>query len=235
MDIALKDKYDRGKELFEDGKYEEAEPLLREVLRRHPDFADVHNKLGVISHFAGRLDEAAGHLERAVELNPMYTEASLNLAITYNSMGEFEKSKKVFSRAARIARSAPASIDPFAAGKLANEHYKIGNVYLDFGMYDDAIKEYRKAVGLFGGLADVHTKLGVALRGKGLYKGAVSHFKRAKKINPNYGPARVQLGLTHYMAGDPASALKEWEDALKDMPGLKEAEAYIELVKKGKP
>jgi len=41
--------YELGKKLFEEGKYSEAEPLLLEVIRANPRYADVQNKLGIIT------------------------------------------------------------------------------------------------------------------------------------------------------------------------------------------
>ena len=135
-------------------------------------------------------------------------------------MGEFKKAQEVFSCAAQIAHPTPTAIDPFIAGKIANEHYKIGNIYLDFGMNDEAIEEYKKAIKLFPRLPDVHTKLGIALRNKGLIEDAIVHFTKAKEINPKYGPAWVQLGLSYYMKGLTGLAFEEWEKALKQNPGL---------------
>jgi tetratricopeptide (TPR) repeat protein len=232
MNQELYELYQMGNELFEAGKYTEAEPVLRDVVRMNPNYADVLNKLGIIAHLNSRLREASEYFERAVAINPMYTEASLNLAITYNEMGEFGKAQEVFSLAAQIAHPTPSSLDPFAARKLANEHYKIGNIYLEFGMYDDAIEEYEKAAKLHPRAADVLTKLGVALRSKGEYETAVIHFVKAKEINPDYGQAWVQLGLTYYMKGMIGLALEEWENALKYNPKLDDAKTYLTLLRK---
>ncbi|TAL23018.1 MAG: tetratricopeptide repeat protein, partial [Nitrospirae bacterium] len=180
----------------------------------------------------GNTKEASEYFEKALKLNPRYTEASLNLAIAYNDMGEFKKAQEVFSKAAQIAHPTPTSLDPFAAGKLANEHFKIGNIYFDFAMYDDAIEEYTKALKLHPLLADVRTKLGMSLRSKGLYEEAIVHFTKAKEVNPGYGQAWVQLGLTYYMKGLKDLAFEEWERALKQNPNLKEAKTYIQLLKK---
>lgn len=232
MDEDLQELYELGKKLFEEGKYSEAEPVLREVIRRSPRYADVHNKLGVICNLNGDLKGAAGHFEKALELNPRYTEASLNLAVTYNELGEFKKAQEVFTVAAQIAHPDPNMIDPFIAGKLANEHYRVGNMYLEFNMNDEAIEEYRKAIGLHPKLADVHTKLGIALRNKGKTEEAIVHFVKAKVINPGYGPAWVQLGLSYYMEGLTGLAFEEWQKALECNPNLKEAENYLKLLKK---
>jgi tetratricopeptide (TPR) repeat protein len=226
------DVYERAIELFEAGKYPEAEPLLKNIVSTHPHYADVHNKLGIIAHHRGDLKAASEYFKKALELNPNYTEASLNLAITYNNMGEFEKGKEVFSRAAQIAHPTPTAMDPFIAGKIANEHYKIGNIYLEFGMNDEAIEEYRKAIRMFPRLPDVHTKLGIALRNKGLIDEAIPYFVKAKELNKHYGPAWVQLGLSYYMKGLTGLAFEEWEKALEQNPNLKEADAYLKLLKK---
>jgi tetratricopeptide (TPR) repeat protein len=232
MNSDLNELYDLGNKLFEENKLSEAEPILKEVLRLNPDYADVHNKMGIICNLKGDLRRAAEHFEKALELNPRYTEASLNLAVTYNDLGEFKKAQEVFSMAAQIAHPDPHALDPFIAGKLANEHFKVGNIYLEFNMNDEAIEEYKKAVKLHPRLADVHTKLGIALRNKGLVEEAVVHFVMAKSINPNYGPAWIQLGLSYYMQGFAGLALEEWEKALENDPNLKEAENYLKLIKK---
>lgn len=232
MSYTLNELYDLGKKLFDEGKLWEAEPLLKDVISMNPRYADVHNKLGIIYNLQGNLRKAAECFENALEINPRYTEASLNLAVTYNDLGEFKKAQEVFSMAAQIAHPDPDALDPFIAGKLANEHFKLGNMYLEFNMNDEAITEYRKAIKLHPRLPDIHTKLGVALRNKGLIEEAIVHFSQAKAINPKYGPAWVQLGLSYYMKGLAGLAFEEWEEALLKVPGLKEAENYLRLLKK---
>jgi len=228
----LHELYLHGSQLFEDGKYSEAEPLLKDVISMNPKYADVHNKLGIIYHLRGNYKVASEYFKKALSLNPNYTEASLNLAIAYNEMGQFKKAQEVFSVAAQIAHPSASSIDPFVKGKIANEHYKIGNIYLEFGMVEEAIEEYRKAIRMYHKLPDVHTKLGMALRSKGRMDEAIGNFTKAKEINPQYGPAWVQLGLSYYMQGLVGLAFEEWEKALEQIPGLREAEAYLRLLKK---
>lgn len=232
MNSTLQELYELGKKLFDEGKLGEAEPILKEVITLNPRYADVHNKLGIIANLHGDLRKAAEYFEKALELNPRYTEASLNLAVTYNDIGEYKKAQEVFSMAAQIAHPDPNTMDPFIAGKLANEHFKLGNMYLEFNMNDEAITEYQKAVKLHPKLPDIQTKLGIALRNKGLLEEAIVHFVKAKMINPKYGPAWVQLGLSYYMRGLSGLAFEEWQEALRNIPDLKEAENYLKLLKK---
>jgi len=232
MEQIINELYELGTKLFNEGKLNEAEPVLEEVIKLNPRYADVHNKLGIIYNLNGDMRKAADHFEKALALNPSYTEASLNLAVTYNDLGEFKKAEEVFSVAAQIAHPVPDSIDPYIAGKLANEHYKVGNLYLQFNMNEEAIEEYKKAVKLYPKLADVHTKMGIALRNTGKTEEAIVHFVKAKVINPTYGAAWVQLGLSYYMAGLTGLAFEEWSKALENMPDLREAANYLKLLKK---
>jgi tetratricopeptide (TPR) repeat protein len=231
MSEELREFYERGSELFEKGNYVEAEGLLRKIFMQNPGYADVMNKLGVIESMNGNLEEAADFFEGALRLNPSYTEASLNLTITYNEMGRLDEALEVFEQASKKALSKPGSIDPFAAGKLANEHYRLGNLYLDFSLYDEAIEEYKKAVNLRSGLPDVRTKLGVALRESGRHEEAIEELKAAKEANMHYGQAWVQLGLAYYMNGEVALAFKEWEQVLKQYPDLKEARSFLNILR----
>ena len=224
--------YREANRLFEEGKYYEAEPLLREVIEHNPKYADVLNKLGFIAHLKGEYNEAVDYFEKALQLNPRYTEASLNLAITYNQIGEFKKAQDVFAMAAQFANPEPGSLDPYVAGKLANEHFRIGNIYLDYGRNNEAIEEFRKALKLAPTFPDVLTKLGIALRNIGEFEEAIMHFNKAKELNTSYGPAWVQLGVTYFMKGLSGLAVEEWEEALRINPDLRDAKYYLEIIKR---
>lgn len=217
--------------LFEEGRYFEAEPLLKDILKVRPEYADVHNKLGFIAHLRGDLKKAVEHFETALKINPFYTEAALNLAVTYNEIGEFDKARDVIAKAAQSVDPSKPELDKFAASKLANEHLRLGNLYMEFSMLDEAIEEYQKGLRLAPHFPDLHTKLGIALRSKGKYEEAIMHFQKAKEINPKYGPAWVHMGITYYMKGLVGLAVEEWKKALEINPGLKEAEAYLSFIK----
>lgn len=228
----LKYIYARGNDLFDRGLYGEAELFLKKVIQEKPDYADVHNKLGVIYELKDKKEKARGHFERALELNPTYTEAALNLAITLSDMGEPERAQEVLIKIKETNKEGIGGLDPFVAGKLANEHFKLGNIYYDFSLLNEAIEQYKKAVTLRPGLIDIQTRLGIALRENGLYDEAIEHFLVAKKENPKYCPALVQLGLSYYRKGQVDLAIKEWEGALEINPDLKDAKTFLGLAKK---
>ncbi len=77
------DLYERGLELAEAGKHQEALNCMREHLRTKPDDAQALNDAGAILHCLGRSKEAVSYLRRAWELRPDSAEIVWNLVETY--------------------------------------------------------------------------------------------------------------------------------------------------------
>lgn len=231
MEQKLEDLYETGLAAFDRRDYAVAEEAFAEILKQKPNFADVLNKMGVIYNQTNRLDLAVKTFERALELNPCYTEAALNLAITYSEIGKYERSREVFEKAARCSNVTPRAMDPFVQGKLANEHLRIGNIYYQMGLLDEAIEEYQKALRFSPNFADILTQLGIALRDKGRHDEAIKQFNLAKEINPHYIPARLHLGITYYSQGFFGLAEEEWREALNIDPTSPAVKTYLNFVK----
>lgn len=225
--------YEEARVAFEDGKTIEAERLYLRLLEGHKKgYADIYNKLGIITCQKGNPERAVGFFKKALEINPRYTEASLNLTIALNDLGRYAEAGKTFSKAAEVVRAESKSIDPFIYGKLANEHARLGDLYFEIGLSDEALAQYRKALSMRPGFVDVLTKLGIVLREKGLFDEAIEAFNKAKEINPKYTTSMTHLGITYYMKGFIDLALNEWEAVQKINPAVKEVQAYLSLAKK---
>ena len=231
MAINIDELYEQGMDAFAKGNLEQAESIFHRILSVNPRFADIQNKMGLIYSQTDRMELSARAFEKALELNPGYTEASLNLAITYSDQGQYEKAREVFERAARISQSGSTHIDPFIKGKLANEHLKIGNIYIDLRLLDEAIDEFQKALQLSPTFADIITQLGIAYREKGQYDDAIKQFNRAKEVNSHFIPARLHLGITYYSRGFYGLAEEEWQEALKLDPENAAVKTYLNFVK----
>ena len=229
----IKELHHQGLEAYDRNDLDVARKFFKELDALNPRMADVLNRLGIIANMAGDLDEAVEYFQRAVAINPSYTEAALNLTITYNELGETEKALQEVERLSKATGVTEGNLDPFVAGKIANEHFKLGNLYMDFNRIDDAMAEYRKALGLKSALADVRTSLAEALRRKGQFDDALSELHSVLDDNKHYAPAWVQLGLTFQMMGNEAKALDVWKTALKYNPDLKEARSFLKIKGEG--
>jgi tetratricopeptide (TPR) repeat protein len=233
VDANFQTTYEKARRFYEEGDYEQAERLYHLILKTNPKgYADVFNKLGIIHHRKRKLDKAAEFFEKALSLNPKYTEASLNLAVTYNDLGRFEDANRVFSQATNVVKDEPTALDPFIQGKLADAHGNLGDLYFDLALYDDALEEYRKALKLRPSFVDIITKIGITLREKRAFDEAIQMLMKAKQTNPKYILAYIHLGITYYMKGFLDLAMEEWESAQRIDPSRREVQVYLALAKK---
>jgi tetratricopeptide (TPR) repeat protein len=221
-----------GREHYAKREFEKAEQMLRMVLEEEDRYADVHDMLGVIAHSRGNFLVAERHFERALEINPAYTEAALNLAVTYNDRGKYEKAREVYSRIKVGAAGTTAGLDPFARGKLANMHADIAQAYHDAGLIREAVREYEKAVGLCPHFADLQTKLGTLLRELNDLSSARKAYEAAIQAKPNYVPARLQLGVTLLSLGEPSAAEEHWKHVISLEPENSQAKMYLRMLER---
>jgi tetratricopeptide (TPR) repeat protein len=139
----------RGRESFRAGQYDKAEKALTPLARERIPYADVYSMLGSIHYQKGRLLDALALFDEALRLNPGYTEAALNLALTYNDLGKYEESKRVYQRMIAARKdSGPDNVDPFVKGKIANMHADVAIAYEQAGLHEEAATEYRRALSL---------------------------------------------------------------------------------------
>lgn len=230
MDDHLKQLLTLAREHYEKGELDRAEPLLREILDRTDRFADVYNMLGVALHQKGDFIAAERHFERAVELNPAYTEALLNLAVTYNDVGKYEAARKVYARLQQD-EGGGLIMDTFARGKIANMHAALAQAYLDVGQREEAVQELQKAVGLCPTFADLQTRLAALHREAGRASQAKDAYEAAIAANPRYVLARVGLGVALLSLGQDDQAIAQWEEALAIDPDNATAKMYLRSAK----
>jgi tetratricopeptide (TPR) repeat protein len=92
------------------------------------------NNLGADFVAQGRMTEAAGEFRRALELDPQYAAAQLNLAFAYDRLGRVEEAIAAYRRGLEL--------DP----NSAYAHNNLGVLYDKQGQYDLAIEMFEKAL-----------------------------------------------------------------------------------------
>ena len=231
MDDHLKQLLLLGREHFHRGEYEDAEYLLSKVVKQAERYADVHNMLGIIAHSRANFGAAESHFETAVRINPQYTEAQLNLMVTYNDLGKYEAAREIYATIRERDAGRSIGLDPFARGRIANMHAEVAQAYLDAGMRVEAITELEKAVSL-SGFADLRTRLGTLYRDAGDPSRAREQFLAAKETNPSYVPARVALAVLLLTSGNHSGAIEELTSVLEIAPNHRAAQMYLRIAEK---
>lgn len=221
-----------GKKCFANKDYVTAERFLRKVTNQNQRYADVYNMLGVIYHVEGKFESAIEVFQKALEINPHYTEAILNLAVLYNDLGRYPEAKKLYTNLHKKGTQTTQDIEPVLRGKLSNLHADVGDTYHSIGLYKNAIEEYKKALKLNPAYVDIRTKMAIALREEGDFESSLKELKQVIKEEPRYITAHIQLGITCYSAGKLSDAKKEWQTALKQDSKNESAKMYLRLCEK---
>lgn len=229
MDDHVKQLLLLGREHYQKREFDKAEYLLRQVVAETDRFPDVFDMLGVIAHSRGDFALAERNFEKAVGLNPNYTEAQLNLMVTYNDLGKYDKARELYSQIRHRGQGGAALSDPFAKGKIANMHAEVSQAYLDAGMTPEAIHELERAVMLCPHFVDLRARLAGLYRDTGSPERAKDQLNVALEYNARYAPARVMLGVLLLTMGDYESAVREFETALSTDPDNRNAQMYLRL------
>lgn len=231
MEVELERLLGEGREAYRTGDHPRAESLLSLAIRSGAArFADVHHMLGVLYHHAGQFSKARAAFEEALKINPNYTEAALNLSITYNDLGRYAEAREIYARA---LPPPDAEIDSFTRGKIANLHAQVGDAYRSVGLAKDATIEYRRALGLCPAFIDIRMRLVHALSDHGALAEAADEARLVLLENPNYVPAHLHLGLLLHRKGDVDGARKALAEVVRREPHHESATMYLRMLEPG--
>lgn len=107
---------------------------LQRALRRHPEHAELHYHCGRLLARLGRHEDAIDENERAIEIQPTFVQALIELA-------------KLYQQTDRTADAATRLEQALAAGaEYADVYYRLGNLYRKQGQVGRARSAYRRAL-----------------------------------------------------------------------------------------
>jgi DNA-binding winged helix-turn-helix (wHTH) protein/TolB-like protein/cytochrome c-type biogenesis protein CcmH/NrfG len=188
--------------LIDNGKVEQAVPLLRDALRTNPNRADVHWELGYAYRFAGMLQESVAECELARQLDPsvIANGAVLN---TYLYLGQYD----------RFLRSLPDD----------NDHAFV-LFYRGFGEYH--LKQWQRAARDFDRADDLdpslYTQIGKALSASVAHRDSdgLSILTALEKKIADRGvgdaEATYKIAQAYAALGDHSSALRALRNSIEN-------------------
>jgi tetratricopeptide (TPR) repeat protein len=209
-----------GREHYQKREFDKAEPDAAAGPRDRRRLADVHDMLGVICHSRGNFAQAEYHFERALAINPSYTEAALNLAVTYNDRGKYEAARQVYARIkgdagrerrtgsirSRAARSPTCT--PRWAGLRGRRARARGH---------PRVREGRLACARSSRIS-ARSSARCCARST-ICRAPASSTRPPWRARPSYVPARIQLGVTLLSLGDSDAAASSGEQGPRDRAG----------------
>jgi tetratricopeptide (TPR) repeat protein len=128
----------------------------------------IWNKIGIAHHQLTQLDAAKRHYERAIKLNPKYSEAINNLGTVYYARKSYRRAVNHYRRALKFA---PES---------ASIHSNLGTAYFARKRYDQAFEAYQQALALDPEVFEHRSTFGVLLQERSVEERARFHFYLAR-------------------------------------------------------
>ena len=121
----------------------------------------------------GDFELALGAYESAIQVNPNYVDAYVNIGTLYYDRQQFEKAQRYYRQA--LAR------DP----QHAKAYFNLGNVMDELGCSDKAIELYEKAIQVDSGFSDAYFNLAAACEKLGIQDTAIKHWTSYLKLDPD--------------------------------------------------
>ena len=171
-----------------------------------PDRAMFYNAIGVALVNADRLDEAAEYFQRAVDLQPDYSEAWAHLGDVLARQGRAADSLALLRRAVAARPNDPSARDA------------LGRALAEAGRVDEALACMREAVRLDPASPQMRVNLGNVLLLKGDIEGALAAYRAALDIDPSFTVAEHDLAIALTRAGRYREALEHYRRVLAKQP-----------------
>ena len=162
------------------------------------------------------IQAAIAEFERAIELDPEYAEAYSGLADSYAVVGYYTPDPDWPTNLERNLSAAQraVSFDP----DLGTARASLGFVLLTGGEWEDADREFRRALELNPGYATAHQWYAQLLYSTGSVSEGVIHAEQAFELDPVSRPVAAELGQALLVAGRTEEAIARIRESAELYP-----------------
>lgn len=221
---------DEAREAFIDGNYKAAEPLLMQPTLQNSNNPEVYQMLATIYYNRGQFNKAIKTFRKALEVDPTYSDAAVGLSIILNDIGKYDEAKKVFEEAqALIDRKKQVQVTSNVDEKFASKHMELGDMYLQYKRFNEALEQYMKAYHLSSKKGDVALLIAECHVQSGHKDKAIRELKSVLQLDSKLIQPRLKLGLILYNSQLIAEAVDQWENVLLLDPQNSEATRYLKM------
>lgn len=226
---------------YELGMRDKAIGTIERVSQIAPDDPYVIETVGLFFQEFGLHEEAIGHFERALEMNPEATYLYLDMADSYEALGDLAKAEEL----RLMSGSEQKDEDPSALEERAREELDSGNYQAAVELFSRAVELDQGLLSAWDGLADaywslgdtksainalvdaltvneavpwMYEKLGHLYWDAGEYDYAIQSYEYAIELDPEWSYAYHSLADLYYELGDLQPALESFQRALEANP-----------------
>jgi eukaryotic-like serine/threonine-protein kinase len=228
--------------LLDVGRVEEGFAEIRAAADLDPQDAGVHNSLGR-AYFVGlgRFEEAAAEFGRALELNPRYGWAALQLAHASALLRDFPRARKAALQAIELQEA-------FLSGRegalIVGGHTRLGQIAALEGRHDEALQEFDREMEFlqrYGHalkerhVVEIQERIGSSLlasgrssEGAAALEAALAAFGRRLRMGADDPFTRFYAGCAAALLGRADEAFAHLAKAAEKRPAFTAARAAIE-------
>ena len=231
--------------LFNQGQFKKALELSESLLVQSPPHPSLLNLAAVCARPLGLTDKAETYLRLAIEVQPDYANAHVNLGLVLQDAKQFDDAEAAFRHALDLAPTDPdtsinmgnlyRSTQRFddaerayrkaleMAPKNLNALYNLGLLLEELDRLDEAESVFRLSLKIQPGQADVQNDLGNVLRDSLRPNEAEQAYRKAIALRPDYADAHCNLGMLLFEEGKQDAALAAFRRTLELAPGHPDA------------
>lgn len=171
-----------------------------ETYREAPETAILMNKMGIAYHQLADLNSAARCYQRAIKLDPKFSQAINNLGTIYYSRQSYRRAIGQYKKVLRMT--------PDSASTLAN----LGSAYLARKQYELASENYQKALAIDPGIFEHRGGVGTTVRDQSVTDRPTFFFYLAK----SYAKAGMKDQALNYIRKSLEEGFKERKKFISD-------------------
>jgi serine/threonine-protein kinase len=200
--------------LIRAGRAEEAEGVLRDLLRQQQQAPTLYNDLGVCLDAQKKHEAAEAAYRKAIDLAPDFVDAHCNLGMCLADQHRYEAGERACRKAIDLRPH------------RADAYYYLGNTLAGQKNHAAAGEAFRQAIARRPDWAEAYYNLGNALTGQGKHGAAEAAYRQAVTLRPDFALAHNNLGMALSEQQKPG-AEAAYRQAIALQPDL--AQAYNNL------
>lgn len=236
-------------QLQSQGRLQEAEQLLRQVLQNQPNHAFALHLLGIIAHLAGQREAAAELIRQAIRHKGKIGLFHANLCEILRQLGQLDEAVVHGKRAAALEPQMAMAHGNLGIASFDRKDYALaetcmkralalqpnfapalnymGNILRAQQRNDDAIAWYNKSIDAHPNHLEPMNNLGALLLELARPEEAAEVLDRALQLNPDYVEALCNRGGVHLVQEQESAALDCYRRALNLRPGHADAQCGV--------
>jgi len=207
--------------LLKGGRVNDALSEIDKAIEMAPDDARLYYHRGRVAFAGGRYELSVAAFERALELDPHFTDAHNFLGATFNELGRKGDAEREF----RAALADPAFPTP------EKVYFNLGRLYASQNRSDEAIEHLRRAVEIDPKYFAAHFNLASLLDREGKLDEAASEYEVAAIGYRDNGDFHYQLGFVYFRLDQKQRARESLRRSIQVAPGSHSAAKAGDLLK----